>query len=186
MKHTEYAETVMEELSVTQAKIDNDASEAFQNAVLAAKEIFVAGAGRSGFMARGFAMRLMHMGKKAYVVGEVVTPNISAGDVLVICSGSGETESLVGMAKKAKKLGAKVLLVTIFPSSSIADIADVIVVIPAPTPKSEQKQEMKSIQPMGSLFEQSLLLCLDIIILGMMEKEGQTSDNMFGRHANLE
>lgn len=186
MNHTEYAEIVMKELAATQAKIDSTASDAFQNAILAAKEIFVAGAGRSGFMAKGFAMRLMHMGKKSYVVGEVVTPNISEGDCLVICSGSGETESLVGMAKKAKKLGAKVLLVTIFPQSSIADIADIVAVIPAPTPKSAQKQEVTSIQPMGSLFEQSLLLCLDIAVLGMMEKEGQTSDKMFGRHANLE
>ena len=59
-------------------------------------------------------MRLMHMGKQVYVVGEIVTPSIQQGDLLLIVSGSGETESLVAMAKKAKRLGATIATVTIF------------------------------------------------------------------------
>ncbi|MDU6524706.1 MAG: SIS domain-containing protein, partial [Enterococcus sp.] len=34
------------------------------------KRIFVIGAGRSGFQAKGFAMRLMHIGYTDYVMGE--------------------------------------------------------------------------------------------------------------------
>ena len=44
----------------------------------------------------------------------------------------------------------------------------------------------KSIQPMGSLFEQSLLLFYDAVILRFMNKKGLNSDKMYGRHANLE
>ncbi len=40
--------------------------EALQNA----KSVFVLGAGRSGFVAKSFAMRLMHCGFNVYVVGE--------------------------------------------------------------------------------------------------------------------
>ncbi|MDF2815557.1 MAG: 6-phospho-3-hexuloisomerase, partial [Paenibacillus sp.] len=43
-----------------------------------------------------------------------------------------------------------------------------------------------TIQPMGSLFEQTLLLFFDSAILRLMEKKGYDSTTMFGRHANLE
>ncbi len=36
--------------------------------------IFVTGLGRTGLMARGFAMRLMHLGRRVYHVGDVITP----------------------------------------------------------------------------------------------------------------
>ena len=149
-------------------------------------EILVAGAGRSGFAVKAFAMRLMHMGFVAYVVGETVTPNLEADDLFVVGSGSGETGSLVNMAGQAKKIGAAVAVITIRPESSVGSIADVVIRIPAPTPKAEVDAGLTSIQPMGSLFEQSLLLFLDAVILRLMEKQGNSSDTMFARHANLE
>ena len=151
-----------------------------------AERVFLAGCGRSGLMVRGFAMRLMHMGKKVYVVGETTTPSINQGDLLIIASGSGETGSLVAMANKCKKIGASLATVTIFPKATIGKLADCVVVIDAPTAKSQQKTAVTSIQPMGSLFEQSLLLYFDSIILSLMERENLTSDIMFRLHANLE
>ena len=47
------------------------------------RRIFVAGEGRSGFSAKGFAMRLMHLGYTVYVVGETITPALREGDLLV-------------------------------------------------------------------------------------------------------
>ena len=46
-------------------------------------------------------------------------------------------------------------------------------------------QSMSS-QPMGSLFEQSLFLLLDALIVMLMEKRDVNADEMFDRHANLE
>ncbi len=43
-----------------------------------------------------------------------------------------------------------------------------------------------SIQPMGTLFEQSLAIFLDTTILRLMEHTAKSSDGMFTRHANLE
>lgn len=186
MDNSEYAKIIVDELNQTLSRISAKDADAFVSIVNQSDEVFVCGAGRSGFMARGFCMRLMHMGVKSYMVGETVTPNIKARDVLVVCSGSGETKSLVSMAEKAKSLGAKVALVTINPESTIGKLADVVVEISAPSPKAAKDGDVKSIQPMGSLFEQSLLLFLDISILGLMEKRGLNSDTMFGRHANLE
>lgn len=186
MNNQEYGFAVSNELNYCLTHIDLSQTERFIADLEQAKAIFVAGAGRSGFMARGFCMRLMHMGLKAYLVGETTTPGIANGDVLVICSGSGETKSLVSMAMKADSLGAKVELITINPESTIGLIATTNVVINAPSPKAAKEGDFKSIQPMGNLFEQSLLLYLDIIIMMLMEKKQMTSEQMFKNHANLE
>jgi 6-phospho-3-hexuloisomerase len=186
MNYDEYAKTVIKELSATLTAVPNSAANAFVDLVDNAKEVFCAGAGRSGFQIRGFAMRLMHMGKASYMVGETCTPNITNEGVLVICSGSGETKSLVNHATKAKEVGAKIALITINPESSIAKMADVVVEIPAPSPKSAKQGDVISIQPMGSLFEQSEGLFMDCAIMMLMAKNGMDSDTMFGRHANME
>jgi len=115
MNTIEYAKTVLNELEHTLLSIDTKNAEQFVELVDQANEIFCAGAGRSGFQVKGFAMRLMHMGMKSYVVGETCTPNIKKDGILVICSGSGETKSLVNHAQKAKEVGAKLALITINP-----------------------------------------------------------------------
>lgn len=186
MTYMQDAETVAGEIRTTLTSIKPEAADAFVKLIDEADEIFINGAGRSGYMARGFAMRLMHMGLKSYVVGDTVTPNIKAGDVLVVCSGSGETKSLVCNAEKAKSVGAKIALVTINPESTIGLMADAVVEISAPSPKSAKQGQIHSIQPEGSLFEQSLLLFLDLSVIQLMKKHGQTTETMFGRHANLE
>ena len=177
---------VVAELENTLSGIANEQAEELVKAILNSEKVLVAGAGRSGFAVKAFAMRLMHMGFDAYVVGETVTPNLTAEDILIIGSGSGSTGSLVVMADKAKTIGAKIVLVTIVAGSPIGELADIVLTIPAPSPKIEKDTGFKSIQPMGSLFEQSLLLTLDAIILMLMERNEQNSDIMFKRHANLE
>lgn len=186
MNNKEYAEVVVSELTHTLSSIDTEKAEQFVTLVMNAEEVFCAGAGRSGFQVKGFAMRLMHMGVNSYVVGETCTPNIKANGLLVICSGSGETKSLVNHANKAKEMGAKIALITINPESTIAKLADVVIEISAPSPKSAKEGEIKSIQPMGSLFEQSEGIFMDISIMMLMERKGLDSDTMFGRHANME
>jgi len=152
-----------------------------------ARRVFVAAAGRSGFGVRGFAMRLMHMGRDVHVVGDVTTPSIAAGDLLLIGSGSGSTGSLVNMANKARSLGARIALVTIDPCSPIGEIADAVVTIPAPSPKARNAMDaVETVQPMGSLFEQSMSVLLDSMVVMLMQRHGLNSDDMFKRHANLE
>lgn len=186
MNNRDYASVVLNELHHTLSRIDIQRANEFVELVDQAQEVFCAGAGRSGFQVKGFAMRLMHMGISSYVVGETCTPNIRENGLLVICSGSGETKSLVNHANKAKEVGAKIALITINPESTIAKLADVVVEISAPSPKSAKQGDIKSIQPMGSLFEQSEGIFMDISIMMLMEKRNLDSDTMFGRHANME
>lgn len=186
MKTTEYTIEVIKELEQTLSHISADDAERLLKIIIASKKILVAGAGRSGLAMKAFAMRLAHMGFKSYVVGETITPHFEQGDLLLIGSGSGETGSLVCMAEKAKKIGGSIALITILPESSIGRLADVTIKIPAPTPKATGAEAWVSIQPMGSLFEQSLLIFLDSVILKLMEEMTNDSANMFKRHANLE
>jgi 6-phospho-3-hexuloisomerase len=149
--------------------------------------VFVAGAGRSGLCMRALALRLMHLGKTVYVVGETSTPKITGADLLVLGSGSGRTAGLLTLAGEAKRLGAKILLFTTDTTSPLAELADLRVNIPAPSlNEAEDVRSRLSIQPLGTLFEQSLLILCDSLILGMMQRIGVNSAQMFERHANLE
>jgi len=187
MKPTEILKAITIELEGCLTKVSPENIETALDELSKAKRVFLAGAGRSGLAVRSFAMRLMHMRRTVYVVGETTTPGIKNGDLLIIGSGSGRTASLLAMAQKAKRLGARLVLVTIDPQSPIGKLADCVIQIPAPSPKVQSEKPLsKSIQPMGSLFEQSLLLLLDSIVLLLMDKENLSSDEMFANHANLE
>ncbi|WP_020425934.1 SIS domain-containing protein, partial [Paenibacillus riograndensis] len=104
-----YAQEIVNELQRSVAQLGAAEAEQMAELLLRSGRVFVAGAGRSGLMGRAFAMRLMHAGKDAYVVGETVTPGIGPGDVLVLGTGSGETASLLSMAVKARAVGAAVV-----------------------------------------------------------------------------
>lgn len=73
MNNKEYAAIVVQELTHTLTAIDEEQAEKFVELIDEADEVFCAGAGRSGFQVKGFAMRLMHMGVASYVVGNVYT-----------------------------------------------------------------------------------------------------------------
>lgn len=165
-------------------KIDHEELVSVINEIDSANRVFVYGVGRSGLMARAFTMRLMHLGITAYFADETSTPSAKKGDFLIVCSGSGETGCVKAMAIKAKKLGLKLGLLTIDEHSSIGKIADVLIRIPSFSPK--RQSSVQSIQPMGSLFEQLLLLVLDGMILELKIKMGIDEQDMFARHKNLE
>ena len=82
--------------------LDEDSIEEFEN-IIESKNVFVTGAGRSGLAAKAFAMRLMHLGVSAYVVGETISPAIREDDCIIAISGSGETNTIVSAATIAKK-----------------------------------------------------------------------------------
>lgn len=179
-----YAEKITEEIKDVVYQIKVDQMQKIVADILQSTRIFVAGQGRSGFMMKSFAMRLMHIGFEANVVGETVTPSIKKGDLLIIGSGSGETESLVAMSLKTKELGAKVAVVTTNANSTIAKQAETIVKLKAQAKGDESSTS--TIQPMGSLFEQCLLICLDSVILILMDEKKKDGNIMFTRHANIE
>jgi 6-phospho-3-hexuloisomerase len=184
MTTTENLTRVIEELISSIRSVNNEEANKLVHSILESRRVFVAGGGRSGLMVKSFAMRLMHLGLDVYVVGETVTPSMGDRDLLLIASGSGETQSLVSMAKKAKSIGGKIGLVTLSPESTIGRLADITVKLSGA--RKDEGESNQSIQPMGSLFEQTLLLFFDASILTIMDNKELTSTKMYGKHANLE
>ena len=162
--------------------------------ILKAKKLFVYGAGRSGLVARAFAMRLMHLGINVNVIGGIVTPAIGKRDLVLLISGSGESTSVVNSANIAKKVGAKVCLITSYPESSAGKMADYTLTVKGRTKLKGEKdfllRQMKgehyTLAPLGTLFEISVLVFLDSLIVELMDRLKITEDDMRIRHATIE
>jgi 6-phospho-3-hexuloisomerase len=151
--------------------------------ITSARAVFVIGNGRSGLAVQMAAMRLMHLGLRVHVAGEVTAPAIGAGDVLIAVSGSGSTASVVGAADTAKKVGASILAVTTASDSPLAQRADEVLVLPAAD--KEDHSATITRQYAGSLFEQSVLLAFDALFQALWDNEDQTAERLWERHANI-
>jgi 6-phospho-3-hexuloisomerase len=176
--------------------IADEEVEGFSKAILSANRVYVMGAGRSGLVAKAFAMRLMHLGFTSFVVGETITPAIEKNDMLIVFSGSGNTRSIADVAKTAKGIGATVGLITSNKESTIGQIADTIVVIEsqrdAVTDESHEYDirqmmgEHKSFAPLGTIFETTSMVFSDALVSHLMEITETSEGELKKRHTNIE
>lgn len=144
----------------------------------AAPTVYFDAQGRSGLISRAVAMRLMHLGIATHVVGETLTPAISAGDLLIAASASGATPSTLAHARVARTIGATVAAITTSADTPLARAADLIVVLPART-------VVPTSQHAGSLFEQSWLVVGDALCRTLQRLREQTDDQLAMMHANM-
>ena len=147
-------------------------------------KVFIYGAGRSGFIGRCFAQRLMHLGIRSCFISDAVTYQYEETDLLVLISGSGETTSTVAIAKKAKEIGGKIILLSNNPKSTIGKISDYIIDIKGKSKDVALSQE--TLAPYTSLFDISTLAVLDSIGGVLMKKLGVTEADIDKRHASIE
>ncbi len=156
--------------------------------------VFLLGLGRSGLVAKAFAMRLMHLGIGVYVVGETITPAIGEEDCLLAISGSGETSYIISTAQTAKKRNAKIVAVTSYEDSTLGKISDLVVHIKGRTKIDSEKNYIRrqingrhqSLSPLGTLFEVTTLIFLDGVIAQLMVDLGKTEEDLKQRHTVLE
>ena len=137
-----------------------------------------------GYAGRGFAMRLGHLGFRAWAIGDTTVPMIQEKDLLVILSGSGNTQTIYDIAHTASINGAQIALITNNPDSRIGKLATKIIKIS--NFHNEEAGIKRSVQPMTTLNEQVATLLLDSIVLAIMENTGETHETMWSRHSNLE
>jgi len=158
------------------------------------RTILVMGAGRSGLVGRAFGMRLMHMGFNVFVLGDTIVPPIRKNDVVIAISGSGRTKLIVTAAEAAKSVGAKVLTITSYPDSPLAQLSDVVIVVPGRTKVSAEEDYFarqilgihEPLAPLGTLFEDTTMIFLDSLIVELMYSLGVSEKDMSNRHANIE
>lgn len=174
---------VMEEIQSVISQVKEEDLKKIMQEITKDKRIFVDGEGRSGFQAKSFAMRLMHIGYQSYVMGETITPPLRSGDVYVAISGSGKTKNTVHNTETAKAIGAKILAVTSKSDSDLGKLADFIIFIPG---KVKNDNSVSSIQLLSSLFDQSVHITLDTLCL-MLSYRDHTSDEQASKnHMNIE
>ncbi|MGM7719919.1 6-phospho-3-hexuloisomerase [Metabacillus sp. Hm71] len=178
-------ESILSEIQGVITQISDESLQSIAVKLADANRIFVIGEGRSGFMGKSFAMRLMHLGATVYAVGETITPSIAEGDLLVAVSGSGKTKSVVSTAEKASELNCHVVAVTTALESPLALHSTNVLHIPAAT-KYRVEGERQSIQPLGSLFDQSVHIVFDSICLLYSNLKKHGHNEAFLLHSNLE
>jgi 6-phospho-3-hexuloisomerase len=172
-------DAIYRELTDIAAALPREEAGSLARAVRDARRVFVGGMGRSGLMMRAFAMRLMQLGVDVFVVGDTTTPSISRGDLLVVGSRYGRSGSLSHFVDIARREGARVAVVTMDADTPLARTADLVATIPVP-------EGGPSRQPLGTLFEQSLLVYLDAVVLLLKRLLHKTERHMRRRHTNLE
>ena len=176
---------VPQEIERIISAIDPEQVEALMQAITDAGSVFVCGAGRSLLMMQAFAMRLVHLGMEAYVVGETITPAIKPGNLLIAGTGSGETRVTLAMIDAAHARDARTCALTAHAQSAIGKACDLVVEIPTPVTVAADVVRL-SVQPPGSLFEQCLLVLCDTMTMLFMQRLGVTEEQMRARHTKLE
>jgi 6-phospho-3-hexuloisomerase len=185
MDYSALSKKILVELGEVFERFDKKSIEPFINEILNAKRIITIGVGREGLSTRAFTMRLMHLGFDVHWVWDDTTPSLGKGDLLIATTGCGEIGHIHYVVEKAKSHGAHVALVTGDPYKKTASLADCVLFIPASVYLGTA-DVVPSCQPMGNLFEQSLLITFDMIIMDLTGRTKMAKEKMEKNHRNLE
>lgn len=184
---------IISEISSVLEEIDENTVEEIITEILKANKIFIVGAGRSGLVGKAFAMRLMQIGFKVYVVGETITPSMDEGDLLIAISNSGETKSVFLASQIAMSLKGKIIVITSIKNSRLAKKATKTIIIDAKHRTDPNRfvqkgfhNEMPSFAPLGTLFEVSTFLFFEGLISSLMERTNRKEEDLKKMHTVLE
>lgn len=156
-----------------------------------AERVFVAGVGHSGLIARTFTMKLNHVGVPSYTLYDEINPPFEMGDCLVAVSQSGRTVTVVEMARKARRLGGRVLAVTGSASSPLSALAESLVLVPP----IRQDAVVRELSPFGdagarnvrgAVFGFTIYVLFYAIIAELARSRGESPASIDARHTNLE
>lgn len=179
------AAEALRELGAVFAALSPDAAEPLLGELARANRIALYGVGREGLMMRALTMRLFHLGLDAHVVGDMTTPPLGPGDLLVVSAGPGAFSTVVALMGVAKEAGARTLLITAQPGGNAAREADTVALLPAQT-MADDETAQPALLPMGSLYEAAQLIFFDLVTLLLRDRMGQDPAAMRLRHTNLE
>lgn len=173
-------------LSGAKKEINGKEMEEFIGLILQAmqRSIFLAGTGRSELIARAFAMRLMHLGFRVYVIGDATTPRMEKDDLLIVISGTGNSKQKI--TKTAVKSGVTVCAVTSYKDSPVGKLAKYLLILPEGDKSPDYKQRRAAglpVAPLNSLFEILAFVVLEAVIFHMAYAMGKTEKDLEQKHA---
>lgn len=150
------------------------------NSILSARKIFLYGVGRSGLVAKAFAIRLVQLGLNVFFIGESNTPMVEEDSVVLIISNTGQTMSAVQTANITRRIGARVFAITSNQHSKLAQAASMHIKIAGNLPSDEERIKYA---PLGTIFEEASALLLDAVVTVLMKRLNETDQSMRKRHA---
>jgi 6-phospho-3-hexuloisomerase len=174
----------LEEIGGVFARLEPTMCNPLLEEIVNARRIATYGVGREGLMMRAFCMRLFHLGLDAHVVGDMTTPPLERGDLLMVSAGPGNFSTVAGLVGVAKASGARTLCFTAQPDGAVPKSCDAVIVLPAQTMANDKASA--GLLPMGSLYEAVQLVFYDLVSILLRERLGQTPEQMRSRHTNLE
>jgi len=175
---------VSEEITVALSALDAAVCQEAARLIVSAKRLYFTGAGRSGIGMGMIAMRFMHLGFDAHMIGEPTAPAVGPGDLVVVPSGSGTTESVLSLARRVKSAGAQIVALTTNKESPLAALADLSIIIAA---AGKQNSDVaRSTQYAGSLFEQAAILTSESLFHSIWQANKIATNVLWARHANWE
>lgn len=173
------------EISDCIAKIDSLQVRAMVRTIAGARRIALYGVGREGLMMKALAMRLYHLGLDAHVVGDMSTPALGSGDLLLVSAGPGMFSTVAALVGVAKEAGAASACFTAQPDAQVPMMCDNVMVLPAQTMANDTGADT-SILPMGSLYEGVQFVAFEILVLMLADHLDVSASAMRARHTNLE
>ena len=175
----------LDELARVFDRIDETAVDRAIDEIAMAKRIALYGVGREGLQIKGFCMRLFHLGRQAAMVGDMTTPHLGTGDLLIVSAGPGQFSTVAALMGVARRDGARTLVVTAQPNGECPRAADIVMPVPAQT-MADDTGPSGSVLPMGSLFEGAQYILFEIIILRLRDRLGVIPEAMRANHTNME
>lgn len=152
------------------------------------KRVFVMGEGRSKLAGEAFAMRLRQMAFHAHVIGESTTPRVRTEDIVIVMSGSGETDTNITRCRIIiATIKAKIVVVTSHRDSTLGRLADICIKLPGrdeveTVEYTERRLVGGPILPLRTFFEAITGIFLDSVIEKLMCLTSTDEKAMEERH----
>lgn len=169
---------IFEELAVLGENISEKEISDVVNLLLDSRSSLIIGlgAGRMGYSLQAFMMRLSHLGFNSYMIGDSSLPRVDSESIILVNTSSGETPSMLLLAKQAKEAGSTIVTFTTNKDSSIGIISDKLVEV----------KKIKSNQLMKTIYEQFSFLLFDYISNKIFNEGGFDKEKVEKNHSILE
>src|SRR5580700_1654206 len=97
------AQEALSEIGAVFELVGDDVAERMCAEILKARRIACYGVGREGLMMKALCMRLMHLGLDAHMVGDMTTPPVGSGDLLIASAGPGTFSTVMALLSVARE-----------------------------------------------------------------------------------
>jgi len=189
MEWTAAAKAATHEIGAVLNAVDADSAAAMVDEIVKARRLALYGVGREGLMMKAFAMRLYHLGLNVHVVGDMTTPPLVRGDLLLVSAGPGFFSTVSALVDVAAAAGARTACFTAVANGETATRCDHKMVLPAQTMATDQIGDQggsTSILPMGSLYEGVQFVTFELLVLLVRDRLEISPQAMRANHTNLE